>query len=162
MRLRTLALAAAPLTAMLALTACSSSSTGGSAASPAASTTAGAATPGQDAASPADSAAASAPASKAAPPADAGLPPKPDAATTAKLIAALDAVDKDIVGGKPDQAVENARKQCQDIYNTPKDRAKLVGQINQRFTSPSHPNGFGPDTAEKILIALQTTICPRQ
>ncbi|MFJ1706411.1 hypothetical protein [Kitasatospora sp. NPDC088346] len=98
-------------------------------------------------------------ASKPAPPADAGLPPAPDTAATAKLVAALDAIDPDIVAGKPDKAVEAARAQCQAVYNFPKDRAKLISLAEQRFTSPAHPGGFGPEKAEKILAAVQSTLC---
>ncbi|MFG2823009.1 hypothetical protein ACGFX4_26700 [Kitasatospora sp. NPDC048365] len=163
MRPRTLTLAAAPLLALLTLSACSSGTSGtpgtsgsSAAAAPAASSDAGAATGSASA----DPIAPSAPASKAAPPADAGLPAKPDAAGAARLIAALDTIDKDIVGGKPDKAIDNARNQCQAVYNFPKDHAKLVDLTNQRFTSAAHPNGFGPETAEKILAALQATLCP--
>lgn len=153
MQLRTLALTAASLTALLAVAACSSSAGKTAASAPNAVQSSASATATDPVA---------APASKAAPPADAGLPAKPDAAVTAKLVAALAAIDKDIVDGKPDKAVDNARNQCQAIYNFPKDHAKLVDLTNHRFTSPTHPNGFGPETAEKILSAVQATLCPKQ
>ncbi|MFD5461352.1 hypothetical protein ACFWIQ_00800 [Kitasatospora sp. NPDC127059] len=97
---------------------------------------------------------------KPAPPADAGLPGKPDADLTGKVVAALTAIDPAIVGGKPDQVVEQARKQCQALYQYPKDKAKLAELAGQNFTSPEHPQGFGPDTAAKIDDALRATLCP--
>ncbi|MFD8786247.1 hypothetical protein [Kitasatospora sp. NPDC059599] len=97
---------------------------------------------------------------KPAPPADAGLPAKPGTDLTGKLVAALDAIDPAIVGGKPDQAVDRARNQCQSMFQFPKDTGKLVELANQRFTSPDHPQGFGPDTAAKINDALRATLCP--
>ncbi|MFB7614365.1 hypothetical protein [Kitasatospora sp. NPDC056181] len=98
--------------------------------------------------------------SKPAPPADAGLPTKPGSDVTAKLVAALDAIDPAIVGGKSDQAVDRARTQCQSMYQFPKDRTKLVELANQRFTAPDHPQGFGDEKAGKILDALRATLCP--
>ncbi|MEV7353490.1 hypothetical protein [Kitasatospora sp. NPDC091276] len=97
---------------------------------------------------------------KPTPPSDAGLPGKPGTDLTGKLVAALDAIDPAIVGGKPDQAVDRARNQCQALFQFPKDKSKLVELANQRFTSPDHPQGFGPDTAAKINDALRTTLCP--
>lgn len=93
-------------------------------------------------------------------PAAAGAPPKPDAATQAKYIAALDAIDPAIVGGKEDKAVSRGRDQCTSIGQDPQDRAKLVGLANQRFTAPTHPDGFGVATAEKILDVVHQYICP--
>ncbi|MEU9040358.1 MULTISPECIES: hypothetical protein [unclassified Kitasatospora] len=108
-----------------------------------------------------DAGASGAPApAKPAPPADAGLPTKPGADLTAKLVAALNAIDPAIVGGKPDQAVDRARNQCQSMYQFPKDKGKLDDLANQRFTSSDHPQGFGPDTAAKINDALRATLCP--
>ncbi|MER8187345.1 hypothetical protein [Kitasatospora sp. NPDC094015] len=168
MRLRA-TLLAATATAALTLCACSgggTTSTAGGAAASSASAAAGSPTapiaPSEPA--PQGTAASTAPstapeASKPAPPSDAGLPPAPDSAATAKLIAALDAIDPEIVAGKPDKAVDAARNQCQAIFNFPKDRPKLVELTNQRFTSPAHPGGFGPEKADKILTALQSTLC---
>ncbi|MFD5430673.1 hypothetical protein ACFWJ4_00645 [Kitasatospora sp. NPDC127067] len=97
---------------------------------------------------------------KPAPPTDAGLPAKPGTDLATKLVSALDAIDPAIVGGKPDQAVDRARNQCQSMYQFPKDKQKLVDLANQRFTSADHPQGFGPDTAAKINEALLATLCP--
>ncbi|MFB7666177.1 hypothetical protein ACFC1R_19845 [Kitasatospora sp. NPDC056138] len=156
MRFRSLAPALA--VAAIALTGCSSS--GSSTAAPSASGAASASAPAAGASAAQPEPSGSAAPAKPAPPSSAGLPPKPDASGVAKLVAALDAIDPDIVSGQPDKTVDRARDQCQSIYNFPKDRAKLIDLTNQRFTSPKHPDGFGADKAEKILTALQTTICP--
>ncbi|MEV6210017.1 hypothetical protein [Kitasatospora sp. NPDC051914] len=152
MRTRTLtaALAAA---AVLGLAGCSSSGSAPKAdpaAGPATATTAPAAS-GTGAAQ--DTAASP----KPAPPSDAGLPAKPDSGTADKLVAALKALDPDIVSRGPEATVEAARKQCQAVYNFPKDHAKLVELTGQNFTSAAHPKGFGPETSEKILTALQAS-----
>ena len=174
MRTRLLA-ATLTATAALVLTACSGNDTptgtSTAAAPPPATPTASATTtstapattgaPGTDPAAtgaPTDPAAPPATA-KASPPADAGLPPAPDAATVARLVAALDAIDPDIVAGDPGQAADRARDQCQAISRFPKDRAKLVDLANQRFTSARHPAGFGPEQAARILDAVRTTVC---
>ncbi|WP_190209631.1 DUF732 domain-containing protein [Kitasatospora indigofera] len=175
-------LLAATLTAAaaLTLTACSSGSgsaasapstatpaSSGPAAPPASPTSPAADAPGS--ASPGDPApadptaadpAAPAATAKPSPPADAGLPPKPDSALLAKLVGALDAIDRDIVAGDPDKAAERARNTCQDIYRYPKDKAKLVDLTNQRFTSAKHPSGWGPEQAAKILEAVRGAVCP--
>ncbi|MFE2912036.1 hypothetical protein [Kitasatospora indigofera] len=172
-------LLAATLTAAaaLTLTACSSGSgsaasapstatpaSSGPAAPPASPTSPAADAPGSAPASPGDPApadpAAPAATAKPSPPADAGLPPKPDSALLAKLVGALDAIDRDIVAGDPDKAAERARNTCQDIYRYPKDKAKLVDLTNQRFTSAKHPSGWGPEQAAKILEAVRGAVCP--
>ncbi|MFI6152736.1 hypothetical protein ACIBCA_08585 [Kitasatospora sp. NPDC051170] len=171
-------LLAATLTAFAAvsLAACSSSDSGsGSSAAGSPTTTAAASADGATASAaptgdatgtapastPADGASPGAPApAKPAPPTDAGLPGKPDADLTAKLVAALDAIDPAIVDGKPGQAVERARSQCQAIFQFPKDKQKLTDLADQRFTSPQHPQGLGPETAAKINDALRSTLCP--
>lgn len=89
-----------------------------------------------------------------------GIPPKPDAATQAKYIAALTAIDPDIVNAKPDKAVDRGRNQCETIANFPKDDQKQIDLTNQRFTSPNHPDGFGPAKATKIRDAVHTYLCP--
>ncbi|MFE7354383.1 DUF732 domain-containing protein [Streptomyces sp. NPDC057543] len=90
----------------------------------------------------------------------AGLPPKPDAATTTAYIKALNAIDADIVHGKDEKAVDRGLNTCSSVKSSPKDQAKLVDLTNQRFTSPSHPEGHGAATAEKILKAARTHLCP--
>ncbi|MGW7099260.1 hypothetical protein [Streptomyces sp. NPDC054838] len=76
-----------------------------------------------------------------------GIPSEPDPATQAKYLAALSAIDPDIVNTKPDKAVDRGRNQCETIADFPKDEQKQVDLANQRFTSPSHPDGFGPAKA---------------
>ncbi|MFF7453799.1 hypothetical protein [Kitasatospora sp. NPDC008115] len=124
-------------------------------------TTANPPTPGTTGTAPAADSPADPPAApKPAPPTDAGLPAEPASDLTARLVAALDAIDPAIVGGQPERAVGRAREQCRSMYQFPKDRAKLADLVNQRFTDPAHPQGFGAEKAEKILDALRTTLCP--
>ncbi|MDR3032927.1 MAG: DUF732 domain-containing protein [Kitasatospora sp.] len=141
MRIRT---AAAAVLLLAAATACSSSSTTGTTSAP---------PPSAPAASPQQST--SAPAGAGA----GGLPPKPDQATVTKYIAALDAIDKDIVHGKPDTAVTRGRDECSSIGQG-KAQDELVQLAIKRFTSPDHPQGFGPEKAAKILQAVHENICP--
>ncbi|HEX7305359.1 hypothetical protein [Lentzea sp.] len=89
-----------------------------------------------------------------------GIPPKPDATTQAAYVAELDAIDPEIVNGNPDRAVSRGRDQCSSVAKTPGDQAKLVELTAQRFTSPNHPSGFGPDASARILAAVRKHICP--
>ncbi|MFI6055517.1 hypothetical protein ACIBCO_36205 [Streptomyces violascens] len=89
-----------------------------------------------------------------------GIPPKPDAATQTKYIAALTAIDADIVNTKPDKAVDRGRNECETIANFPQDKQKQIDLANQRFTSPKHPNGFGPEKATRIRDAVHKHLCP--
>ncbi|MEV8100292.1 hypothetical protein [Kitasatospora sp. NPDC085879] len=91
---------------------------------------------------------------------DTGLPPKPAPATVAKYIAALNAIDPEIVNGKVDKAVSRGMSQCVSIKLTKADRAKLVQVTNSRFISPNHPEGFGTTTAEQILDVVHANLCP--
>lgn len=102
----------------------------------------------------------SSPSAAAEAPKGKGIPPKPDAATQAKYIAALTAIDPDVVNTKPDKAVDRGRNQCETIANFPTDKQKQTDLTNQRFTSPTHPDGFGPAKAAKILDAVHTHLCP--
>jgi hypothetical protein len=102
----------------------------------------------------------SSPSAAAETPKGKGIPPKPDAATQAKYIAALTAIDPDIVNTKPDKAVDRGRNQCETIASFPDDKSKQTDLANQRFTSPSHPDGFGPAKAAKIVEAVHTHLCP--
>ncbi|PBC71489.1 hypothetical protein BX265_6097 [Streptomyces sp. TLI_235] len=157
MRTRSLTVVVAAV-AVLGLAGCSGSTGSASKADPAAPASAGApATPA------ASGAAASAPTGpKPAPPSDAGLPAKPDTDTAAKLVAALKALNPDIVSAGPEKTVEAARKECQAVYNYPKDHAKLVELTGSTFTSATHPQGFGPEVSEKILAAVQASgLCTR-
>ena len=86
----------------------------------------------------------------------------PDTDTAAKLVAALKALNPDIVSAGPEKTVEAARKECQAVYNYPKDHAKLVELTGSTFTSAAHPQGFGPEVSEKILAAVQASgLCTR-
>ena len=89
-----------------------------------------------------------------------GIPPKPDTATQAAYVADLDAIDKAIVGGKVERAVDRGRDQCRSIKDFPNDRAKLVELTNKRFTAPEHPERFGAVKAGKILDVVHKRLCP--
>ncbi|MFD9703797.1 hypothetical protein [Lentzea sp. NPDC059081] len=89
-----------------------------------------------------------------------GIPPKPDTATQAAYIADLDAIDPEIVNGNPDRAVTRGRDQCTSVAKAPGDQVKLVELTAQRFTSPGHPTGFGPDVSARILAVVRKHICP--
>lgn len=92
--------------------------------------------------------------------ADNGIPPKPDAATQAAFVEALDSIDPDIAHGDEEKAVSRARDTCSSVKANPDDRDKLVQVTNMRFTSPDHPDGFGTAKATKILAAVRKHICP--
>lgn len=90
-----------------------------------------------------------------------GAPPKPDAATAQAYLADLRAIDPAIVEeDDTDKAVRRGRSQCASVKNSPGDQAKLVDLTNKRFTGPDHPNGFGLEKAERILVAVRKHICP--
>ena len=162
MRIRTITITLAAAIA-LGATGCASSTPPKAAADPA--PAASSAAPAAPAASavPAAPADAVTPASGAptAPKDAVNLPPAPDAATTAKYIAALLAIDPEIVSGKEDKAVNRGRDECSSIAQWPKDREKLVDLANKRFISPNHPDGFGPAKSAKILDVVHTYICPK-
>jgi hypothetical protein len=90
----------------------------------------------------------------------AGLPPKPDAATAAAFIAALDAIDKDIVHGKEEKALSRGADTCSTYKRYPDDTEKQVDQTNKRWSSPTHPDGHGLTIAKKILAASHKHLCP--
>ncbi len=92
--------------------------------------------------------------------AEAGIPPKPDAATQQAYISALVAIDPDIVHGKEDKAVSRGRDQCSSVKQWPNDQTKLVDLTQQRFTSPDHPEGFGPDKSAQIIAVVRKYLCP--
>lgn len=90
---------------------------------------------------------------------DLGYPPEPDEATAAAFIKALNAIDTDIVHGKDEKAVSRGADTCRMIKDHP-DRAKQIEQTNKRWSSPTHPDGHGLATAEKILDAAHKHLCP--
>ncbi|MBX7264910.1 hypothetical protein KIF24_01810 [Micromonospora sp. Llam7] len=99
--------------------------------------------------------------SAAAAPAVGGAPPIPDEATTAAYIDALKKIDPDIVGKKDDRSMVNrGRDQCTSVSEWPDDEARLIDLTNKRFTAPTHPEGFGKETAKEILKVVHTYICP--
>ncbi|MFD7662079.1 hypothetical protein [Streptomyces sp. NPDC059788] len=87
-----------------------------------------------------------------------GIPPKPNAATQARYIAALDAISRDIVNGKPERAVSRGRSTCGSIHSFPKDHAKQVDLTRQRFSGATQ---FDAAQSEKILQAVHTHLCPK-
>ncbi|TDV54183.1 hypothetical protein [Actinophytocola oryzae] len=90
----------------------------------------------------------------------AGIPPKPDATTKQAYIAELVAIDPDIVHGKEDKAVSRGRDQCSSVKQWPNDQTKLVDLTEQRFTSPDHPEGFGPEKSAQMLAVVRKYLCP--
>lgn len=148
---------------LLAVGSAACSSTSSSKGAPAAPSSAVATQPTSTASAPAApqtpaEAGAAAPASAGAKPS--GPPAKPDAATTAAYLAALTAIDPEIVSDKPERAVPRGRDQCTSVAEWPKDQAKLVDLASKRFTSAKHPEGFGPEKSARILEAVRKHICP--
>lgn len=92
--------------------------------------------------------------------ADTGIPPEPDQATADAYIAALDAIDPGITRDDPESAIDRGRNLCSTIHSNPDDRARQVETTNQRFTSPDHPDGWGPDIAGQILDVVHLHLCP--
>ncbi|MFJ5800632.1 hypothetical protein [Streptomyces decoyicus] len=90
-----------------------------------------------------------------------GIPPEPDAATKLGYIRALTGIDPDVVHGKEGKAVDRGRNQCQTIHNFPEDKPKQAKMAEMRFTSPSHPEGFGKVKAAQIVEAVHTNLCPK-
>jgi hypothetical protein len=90
----------------------------------------------------------------------AGIPPKPDSATQRSYVTELTAIDPDIVHGDEDQAVDRGRDQCSSVKEWPGDQTKLVDLTQRRFTSPDHPEGFGPDKSAQILAVVRKYLCP--
>ena len=91
----------------------------------------------------------------------AGIPPEPNAAMKLGYLRALTGIDPDIVHGKEDKAVDRGRNQCRTIHDFPKDKPKQAEMAEMRFTSPSHPEGFGKAKAAQIVEAVHTNLCPK-
>lgn len=91
--------------------------------------------------------------------ASAGLPPLPDPAARSAYIADLTAIDPDIVHDRPDAMVYRGRNQCRSIKDG-QSHERLLATTNYRFTSPAKPNGFGTDTAARILAVVKKHLCP--
>ncbi|MFC5720358.1 DUF732 domain-containing protein [Streptomyces gamaensis] len=90
--------------------------------------------------------------------AKAGIPPKPDAATQAAYIRALNTISPTLVGGKEDRAVSRGRDTCGSIHSFPNDHAKVVSLTQQRFSGAHQVTSA---QAEQILSAVQTHLCPK-
>ncbi|MFH8668819.1 hypothetical protein ACH4F3_28620 [Streptomyces anulatus] len=86
--------------------------------------------------------------------------PDPTPEQEAAFVAALNAIDKDIVHDKADKAASRGRSQCQTIHDWPKDEAKQIDLATRRFTSPTHPEGRTPAVAKKINEAAHHNLCP--
>ncbi|GGZ08049.1 DUF732 domain-containing protein [Streptomyces avidinii] len=106
-------------------------------------------------------ASATAPTSPAGPGAadTAGAPPGPTGDKRVIYLATLNGIDPEIVNGKDDEAISRGRDQCTAMKDE-KDPTKRVAQVEQRFTGPGHPNGFGPTKSALILATVQANICP--
>lgn len=91
---------------------------------------------------------------------DLGIAPAPDQATTDAYVAALDAVDPDIVHGKTPKAVDRGRNTCGTIRDNPDDRPAQIQATASRFSSPTHPEGRTPEVAEQILDIVHEHLCP--
>ena len=90
-----------------------------------------------------------------------GLPPEPDEETQAKYIAALKAIDPEIVGDQDEtEIVNHGRDQCVSIKEWPKEQAKLIGLTAKRFKAPGHPDGFGATKNKMIIAAVRKYLCP--
>lgn len=90
----------------------------------------------------------------------AGFPPKPDAATKAKYIAAINAISPDLIrkkDGADDIAVSRGRDTCGNIGEK-REHAKLVDTVQQRFSGSAIQ--VSPAQAEKILEVVHTHLCP--
>lgn len=90
------------------------------------------------------------------------FPPEPNEQDWDAYIAALNAIDPDIVHGKEEKAVDRGRDQCKTIRDHPDDQDMLIEYTNKRFTSPHHPypEGHGDVVSGKILKVVRKYICP--
>lgn len=88
-----------------------------------------------------------------------GIPAEPDQATADAYIEALNAINPAIVGGDSEKAIDRGRDLCSTISANP-DRPAQVESANQRFTSPDHPEGWGPELAVQILDVVHQYLCP--
>ncbi|WP_331738748.1 hypothetical protein [Streptomyces sp. NBC_01276] len=77
----------------------------------------------------------------------------------ATYLAALNAIDPEIVNGKDDKAISRGLDQC-TAMKTETNPNRRVTQVEERFISPHHPGGFGPAKSSLILGAVQKNLCP--
>ncbi|MEV4890623.1 hypothetical protein AB0K48_14635 [Nonomuraea sp. NPDC055795] len=91
---------------------------------------------------------------------DIRIPPPPDPKARADYIRELDTIDRDIVHGDEEKAVDRGRNQCPWLQQWPKVRMDALIQVDKRFTSPDHPKGFGAAKGNRINHAIKKYICP--
>jgi hypothetical protein len=89
-----------------------------------------------------------------------GIPPQPDQATARKYADALDKIDRDIVNGDVDRAVDRGRDLCVTVRRAPEDEDALVKETVATFTSQKHPKGFGTAKSKRILTTVRKHLCP--
>lgn len=85
---------------------------------------------------------------------DAGIPPEPTGAKRAALLAALKAIDPQIVTDE-DKAISNARNQCSALRNGGQRPDYFAAQ---RFGNDQHP--VSEANGKLINAALRKTLCP--
>ena len=78
-----------------------------------------------------------------------------------KYVAALEAIDRDIVHGKPDKAQRRGENVCTALESATTRDAQIAA-VELRFTSPDHPTGFGTAKAERILAVTVEHLCPER
>ncbi|MBP8532367.1 hypothetical protein [Streptomyces sp. MK37H] len=85
---------------------------------------------------------------------DLGIPPEPTGAKRTALIAALKAIDPQIIADE-DKAITNARNQCQALHNGGQRPDYFAAQ---RFGNDQHP--VSEANGKLINAALRKTLCP--
>ncbi|CDR10224.1 hypothetical protein [Streptomyces iranensis] len=85
---------------------------------------------------------------------DLGIPPEPTGAKRTALIAALKAIDPQIVADE-DKAISNARNQCQALHHGGQKPDYFAAQ---RFGNDQHP--VSEANGKLINAALRKTLCP--
>lgn len=89
-----------------------------------------------------------------------GIPPQPDQATARKYADALDKIDRDVVHGDVELAVDRGRALCVTVKRAPEDEDALVKEAVATFTSQQHPDGFGTAKSKRIVTTVRKYICP--
>lgn len=82
------------------------------------------------------------------------------AVPVARFSRSLTQSNPDIVHGKEDKATSRGLDTCAAYVRYPGDTAKQIDTTNKRWSSPSHPDGHGRATAEKILQPAHMHLCP--
>ncbi len=89
----------------------------------------------------------------------AGLP-SPEPQPRADFLAALNALEPDLVHGKDDKAISRGLDTCSTLKRHPGDRSKQIETTAKRWTSPDHPEGRSLPMAEKVLDLSHKHLCP--